>query len=99
VAKHKLYTEQFKKTAVLAAQREGVSATAKRLKVHPSQIYSWRKKWQEATPVVTDKVSDARVYLRHASDELSKRMREGKIKKPDRVHLLALLALDALDGQ
>jgi hypothetical protein len=43
-------------------------------------------------------LSDARVYLQHAVTDINKRMAAGKLKKPDRAHLMAMLALDVLGG-
>lgn len=43
-------------------------------------------------------VTDARVYLRHAVADINARLANGKLKKMDRAHLLAQLALDVLEG-
>jgi hypothetical protein len=51
-------------------------------------------------PTPTGKASnahkDAVVYLRHAETAMTESLRAGRIKKLDRAHLLALLALSVL---
>jgi hypothetical protein len=39
---------------------------------------------------------DAVIYLRHAEQAMTKALRAGAIKRLDRAHLLALLALESL---
>lgn len=41
---------------------------------------------------------EAIAYLRHARDEINAELRDGRIKKLNQSHLLALLALEALGG-
>lgn len=42
---------------------------------------------------------DAIIYLRHAQDAMTASLKAGRIKRFDQAHLLALLALSALQGQ
>lgn len=42
---------------------------------------------------------DAIIYLRHAQDAMTASLKSGRIKRFDQAHLLALLALSALQGQ
>lgn len=46
--KHKVHTAEFKDEALKLASKIGVSATAKELKIHGSQIYSWRAARQQS---------------------------------------------------
>lgn len=101
------YTDEFK-TAALKRVDDGekVLHVAKDLKIHESVIYGWRKQRSEMADTATGKkpdtlnnVKDAIVCLKQAEDLLNKRLRAGKIKKYDRVHLRMLDALKLLTGE
>lgn len=42
---------------------------------------------------------DAILYLRHAEADIQRRLKDGKLKKMDHAHLLAMLALAVLQGE
>lgn len=49
-----------------------------------------------AVSAMTAKVSDATVYLQHAVKDIVERMQSGKLKRPDKAHMMAMLALSTL---
>jgi transposase-like protein len=103
----KRYTEEFKAAALKRADDgEKVLHVAKDLKIHESLIYGWRKQRLDMAeqasgkkPDALNNVKDAVVCLKQAEDLLNKRLRAGKIKKYDRIHLRMLDALKLLTGE
>jgi len=102
----KQITETVKQKAI-ARLAEGEKATdiAKSLKVHPSMIYQWRKRFSSKAVSGSTKgiptsngssTRDAIVYLCHAKTAMTEELRSGKSKHLSKSNLYALLALESL---
>jgi len=103
--KRREYDEAYKDAALKRIEAgEKVAAVARELKVNDSVIYGWIRVKREMTepkqkPDTVNNVRDAIVSLKQAEDMLNKRIRAGKLKKYDRIHLRMLDALKTLTGE
>lgn len=107
------YTTEFKLAVITDAKATSVPEAAAKHNVKPGRIHYWlkgKKRLEKkngnskavtlAVPKVRDnKAHDATLFLRHAKKDMLSRIRAGALSDLDRAHLLALLALDALDGK
>lgn len=95
------FDESLKRATVakiLAGEKP--SDLAKKLQVHDSLIYGWKKKFGSAsTPKYAGNVKEAIVYLRHALGAMDDEIAKGLIKKRVRSRALVELALYELQGE
>lgn len=94
--KGRRYSKEQRREVVEFFHKHGQESALKKFKVSRESIRRWAK---ELEPKEQRKKSDVVSYLHHAEQDYLERLRIGKLKKPDRAHMLLSIALRELEGE